>query len=79
MQNISIILVTLTTFTTRGQTENEKMGSDMSISSEVPDFTHGISRCAKDELKQALCHHGVGKIYDTNELKITRVIPSAYI
>ena len=37
MQNISIILVTLTTFTTRGQTENEKMGSDMSISSEVPE------------------------------------------
>ena len=36
MQNISIILATLTTFTTRGQTENEKMGSDMSISSEVP-------------------------------------------
>ena len=40
MQNISIILVTLTTFTTRGQTENEKMGSDMSISSEVPDQSH---------------------------------------
>ena len=40
MQNISIILVTLTTFTTRGQTENEKMGSDMSISSEVPDLAH---------------------------------------
>ena len=37
MQNISIILVTLTTFTTRGQTENEKNeGSYMSISSEVP-------------------------------------------
>ena len=36
MQNISIILATLTTFTTRGQTENEKTGSDMSISSEVP-------------------------------------------
>ena len=36
MPNISIILATLTTFTTMGQTENEKMGSDMSISSEVP-------------------------------------------
>ena len=40
MQNISIILATLTTFTTRGQTENEKIGSDMSISSEVPDLIH---------------------------------------
>ena len=42
MQNISIILATLTTFTTRGQTENEKMGSDMSILSEVPDKTQEI-------------------------------------
>ena len=45
MQNISIILATLTTFTTRGQTENEKIGSDMSISLEVPgdvDSLYGV-------------------------------------
>ena len=40
MQNISIILATLTTFTTMGQTENEKMGSDMSKSSEVLEYTN---------------------------------------
>ena len=41
MQNISIILATLTTFTTMGQTENEKIGSDISISSEVPGVAEG--------------------------------------
>ena len=54
MQNISIILATLTTFTTRGQTENEKMGSDMSISSEVPGYGYGLFTAARLSCSSAL-------------------------
>ena len=50
MPNISIIVATLTTFTTMGQTENEKIGSDMSISSEVPDEILQFSSEKKDFL-----------------------------